>query len=123
MKVLSIATLDIPEAMLRLLKQTTSVDLRSWSIAHASFCTFLAALVALVTSLGPGLGGGLWSQRLSWESLIQIVTHHFIKGIMKMADDDINPFSNHNKTNAQPDETIPLTPGGVIEGASTWEPE
>ena len=42
-----------------------------------------------------------------------------------MADIDINPFGDHNKTNSNPDETgenIPFIPGGVIEG-STWEPE
>ena len=34
-----------------------------------------------------------------------------------MADVDTNPFSNHDRTDALPDEpmseTIPLTPGGV----------
>ena len=45
-----------------------------------------------------------------------------------MADVDINPFGNHDKMDAQTnemDKTIPLTPGGVIEGGggSTWEPE
>ena len=42
-----------------------------------------------------------------------------------MADIDIDPFSNY-KTNAQPDETgktIPLYPGGVVGGESTWKPE
>ena len=41
-----------------------------------------------------------------------------------MADVDIDPFSDHNKTDTWPDEmgeTIPLTPGGVI-GGGTWEP-
>ena len=44
---------------------------------------------------------------------------------MKMADMDIDPFSDHDKTDAQPDtgETIPFTPEGVIEGGSSWEPE
>ena len=39
-----------------------------------------------------------------------------------MAEVDIDPFSDHDKTDAQPDEmgeTTPLTPGG----GSTWEPE
>ena len=38
---------------------------------------------------------------------------------------DIDPFGEHDKMDAQPDtgETIPFTPGGVIEGRSTWEPE
>ena len=45
---------------------------------------------------------------------------------MKMADIYIDPFGEHDKTDAQLDETgetIPFTPGGVIEGGSTWEPE
>ena len=40
-----------------------------------------------------------------------------------MAEVDINPFDDHDKTDAQSDqtsETIPLTPGGL--GGSTWEP-
>ena len=44
---------------------------------------------------------------------------------MKMA--DVDPFGEHDKTDAQPhkhpDESIPFTPGGIIEGGSTWEPE
>ena len=41
---------------------------------------------------------------------------------MKM--DDNNPVSEHNKTDEQPNtgETIPFTPGGVIEGKPSWEP-
>ena len=42
-----------------------------------------------------------------------------------MVDIDVNPFSNHNKMDAQPDETgktIPLTPGGVEGEGTTWEP-
>ena len=44
---------------------------------------------------------------------------------MKMANNDIDPFGEHDKTDKHPDrgETIPFTPGGVIEGKSTWEPE
>ena len=50
---------------------------------------------------------------------------------MKMADADIDPFGNHNKSDTQPDEpkseTILLTPGGVGGGmigrGATWEPE
>ena len=41
---------------------------------------------------------------------------------MKIADVDIDPFSDHDKTDAQPDETgetISLIPGG----GATWEPE
>ena len=36
-----------------------------------------------------------------------------------MADIDINPVGYHDKTEAQLDKIIPLTPGG----GSTWEPE
>ena len=39
-----------------------------------------------------------------------------------MADVDIDPFGNHNKTDAQPDktgETIPLIPGGGGGGGAT----
>ena len=44
---------------------------------------------------------------------------------MKMANVDIDPFGDHNKTDAQSDEkgeTILLNPGGA-GGAATWEPE
>ena len=44
-----------------------------------------------------------------------------------MADVDIDPFGKHDKTDVQPDEPrakpFLSTPGGVIEGGSTWEPE
>ena len=49
----------------------------------------------------------------------------FLKDVMKVADVNINFFSDHDKTDTQPDqtgETIPLNPGGVGGGA-TWEPE
>ena len=42
-----------------------------------------------------------------------------------MADVDINPFGDHDKTDFHPDdigENIPLNPGGEM-GGSTWEPE
>ena len=41
-----------------------------------------------------------------------------------MADVDIDPFSEHDKTDEQPDtgETIPFTPPIVIKTPS-WEPE
>ena len=44
---------------------------------------------------------------------------------MKMANIDINAFGKHDKTDAQPDtdEKIPFTPGGVIQGKSSWKPE
>ena len=37
----------------------------------------------------------------------------------KMADIDINPFGEHDRTEGPTDENIPLTPVG---GRSTWEP-
>ena len=43
-----------------------------------------------------------------------------------MAGIDTDPFGEHDKTDAHPDQTgknIPLTPGGVMGGGSTWEPE
>ena len=42
-----------------------------------------------------------------------------------MADVNINPFRDHDKTDKHPDETgenIPLSLGGAM-GGSTWEPE
>ena len=42
-----------------------------------------------------------------------------------MADVDIDPVGDHDKTDVQPDETgknIPLTPEGAM-GESTWESE
>ena len=36
-----------------------------------------------------------------------------------MADIDIDPFGDHNKTDEPTGENIPLTPGG----GSIWEPE
>ena len=48
----------------------------------------------------------------------------FLKGVMKMAGGDINPFGEHDKTDAQPDtnETIPSVLDGVI-GVPSWEPD
>ena len=43
----------------------------------------------------------------------------FLKGTMKMADADIDPFGDHDKMDAQLDETgetIPLNQGGVMGG-------
>ena len=42
-----------------------------------------------------------------------------------MADIDIDPLGEHDKTDSHPDETgktFPFTLGEVIEGESTWEP-
>ena len=49
----------------------------------------------------------------------------FLKGVMKMADVDINPLGKNGKMDAQPDrdETIPYILGGVIGGKLTWEPD
>ena len=40
----------------------------------------------------------------------------------KMADIDIDPFGEHDRTEEQTDENIPLSPVGP-RGGSTWEPE
>ena len=43
-----------------------------------------------------------------------------------MADVDIDPFGEHDKTDSHPDDTgenIPLNAGGGVMGGSTWEPE
>ena len=45
---------------------------------------------------------------------------------MKMADVDIDPVGDHDKTDEQSyetGETISFTPGGVIEEKSTWKPQ
>ena len=38
-------------------------------------------------------------------------------------ENDRHPFGDHDKMDAQPDETIPLTPRGVMGRGSTWQPE
>ena len=43
-----------------------------------------------------------------------------------MADVDVDPFGDHNKTKDHTDETgenTPLTPGGAVRGESTQESE
>ena len=43
-----------------------------------------------------------------------------------MADVDINPFGEHDKTDSHLDETsenIPLTPGRAMGGGFSWEPD
>ena len=40
-----------------------------------------------------------------------------------MADVDIDPLGEHDKTDAQPDEPTSETIPFMIEGGSTWEPE
>ena len=105
------------------------VNLRSWRISHISSYTFLLALSTLVASLGLSLGSRIVGPREPKVQMGELNTNCnssvFLKGVMKMADVDINPFGDHNKTDAQPDEsgeTIPLIPGGV-RGGATWEPE
>ena len=65
--------------------------------------------------------------------LEELDTHYnlssFLESYEKMADVDMDPFGNHDKTDLHPDdagETIPLTPGGGaghVGRGSTWEPE
>ena len=43
-----------------------------------------------------------------------------------MADVDVGPSGNRNKTDSHPDETgeiIRLYPGGEMGGGSSWEPD
>ena len=42
-----------------------------------------------------------------------------------MADVDIDPSGDNDKTDSYPDEgeNIPLNPGGGVMGRSTWQPE
>ena len=40
----------------------------------------------------------------------------FLKDVMKMADIDIDPFSDHNKTDEPMGKTTPLTSGGGVTG-------
>ena len=50
-----------------------------------------------------------------------IYTPSFLKGTIKMADADIDPFGEHESRPEEPtDENIPLDP--VTPGRSTWEP-
>ena len=134
MKVLSGATLDIQKAIhlgCSIKHLATSVDLRSWSISCASSYTFLLASATLVTALEPCLGGRLVGPREPKAQLGELDRNcnssSFFKGITKMADNDIEPFGDHSKTDTQPDETgetIPLNPEGVVVGrGATWEPE
>ena len=99
-----------------------SVDPRSWSTSHAPSCTFLPALAALVTSLGPRLDG-----RLAGELKAQLgkmdICYSFSSFLEALENGRHRhcPSSNHNKPDTQSDElmgeTIPLTPGGI--GRST----
>ena len=40
-----------------------------------------------------------------------------------MADVDIDPFGEHDRTESRLDENIPLHPATPVGGGSTWEPE
>ena len=40
-----------------------------------------------------------------------------------MADVDIDPFGEHDRTESRTDENIPLPPVTPVRGGSTWEPE
>ena len=44
---------------------------------------------------------------------------------MKMADIDIDPFGEHDKTDSHSDtgENILFNPGREMDGGSSWEPE
>ena len=126
MNVLNIATLDIPVAMLRMVEQMFSHFSRSNILVYFSHfflylpssfnnpCHFPWIMFRQLV--------GLWaqgSQRCSWDSWIFIIVHHHILGSYeKLADIDIDPFGDHNKTDAHPNET-----GGVMGRGSTWEPE
>ena len=133
MNVLSIATLDIVEAMhISHLNKclATSLDPKSWSIFMLLLCTFLLTSATLVAFFGPHLVSRIVGSREPKVQLGDLDTNYnflsFLKSIMKRADIDIDSFGDHDKTDKQPDETdepIPLNPGRVVGGGSTWEPE
>ena len=83
---LSVTTLNIPEAMLRLLEQAFK-HVRSWSTSHASSCTFLLASATLVASLGPHLGGRIVGPRELKAQLGELNTNcnssSFLNGLRK----------------------------------------
>ena len=77
------------------------VDLRSWSISHVSSHTFLLALPTPVNFLEPRLGSGIEGPRAplgDWDTMCSL--SYFLMKI-----DDIDPFGDHDKTDAQLDET------------------
>ena len=95
-----------------------SVNLRTWSISHVSSYTFLLALATLVTSLRPYLGSRIVGLRELKAQLGELDTtcnlSSFLKGILKLADVDMDPFGYHIKTDTHPHETgetISLNPG------------
>ena len=90
-----------------------SVDLRPWNISRVSSHTFHLALPTPVASLRSHVGDKLVGPRAPLEDLDKTCnSSYFLKGVMKMADVDINPFDEHGKTDKQPDtgETVPFTP-------------
>ena len=109
--VLSIATLNVPEATLRLLKQAFSHVSRSKALEYFS-CFFSYLSFSLTNScrfLGPHLCGKILGPKELKAEVGNVNTHcnssYFLKGVMKMADVDIDSFSEHDKTDTQPDET------------------
>ena len=82
---------------------------------------FLAS-ATLVTSLGPRLGS-----RNVGESKAQfgeLDTHYnsssFLKGVVKMADNDIDPFHDHDKMDAWPDKTGETLSLSQPRRSSSW---
>ena len=130
MNVLNDSMLDIPEALLSQLEQAFSHISHSQVLEYFS-CFFLYSFLmsaTLVTSLGPHLGGRIVGPKEPKALFGELDTNcnlsSFLKGVMEMANVDIYPFSDHDKTEVQPDETgetLPLIPGGV--GGATWAPE
>ena len=79
------------QGYIRLLEQAFShvSQSRSWSISHASFCTFLLASATLVTSLGPRLGGRIVGLREPKAQVGELGTNcnssSFLKSVMKIS--------------------------------------
>ena len=128
MNVLNVATLDIPEAILRPLEQAFSHVNQSKVLEYFS-CFFLYLSSSLSNSChfpGSCLGGRIVGLR-EMKGQVGELDATCLKGIVKMADIEINPFSNHDKMDAQPDEmteTVPLNPRGIVVGGSaTWASE
>ena len=124
MNVLSVATLDIPEAMLNLLAQALMLpdDLMFWCIFHISPCTFLLVLITLATYFETCLNDRRPEGPQELMGLVDIYysSSSFSKVLRKMADIDIDPFGDHESRPEEPTgENNCLTPGG----GSTWEPE
>ena len=128
-KVLRVVTLDIPVAMLRPLEQAFSHTNRLNILEYLEY--FLAYLSSSFNNpcayFGLHLGDRTEVPKKLRVPLGDLGTHYnsssFLESYDKMADIDIDPFEEHNKTDLHPDETgenVPLTPGGAM-GGSTWE--